>query len=425
MDDASPVKSGYGWGVGAVGLAFLSGFFGWISDFAASRVNGRSPDMAWQIPLVLTFGAGVVALLLALAAWRRGGGKVMGTVAAIGAVASMVASPILVVGARPHPTSVQVQGIDPVHGSILWTSHPHLVGTNLIRALASGLIEIDGFKAQGHCNSIPAVATLDAHTGSVLSLTGSTPVPDHGSNGPALAGEPGASSVTVSAEPPTGPDQLYLVEATVATSGRTVWQRLVSAAPGSLPLGVVWSGRDTVVLSNEIAMKSALRAGLQPAFAGPPISAPASPSPPAADSATSVSVPALPTVLVLSAADGHQLWQTQVSATDRRADVAADSTSVVTSDASTLTWRDARTGSVLASTSIPTVGQSQVAVAGSSAAVLDGANVLTGFDSKLIRRWQLTISARTEDGPVELASASDEYVVVRPGRVAGSNCGGE
>ena len=429
MSGASAVRNGYGWGVGAVGFAFLSGFFAWISDFASSREAGRSTDFLWQVPLILGLGAGVVALLLAYAAWRRGGGRTMGMVAAAGAVGSMVAAPILVAAARPRPVFIQVESVDPVRGTAGWTSHPHLVEANSIRPVSGGLVEIDGFEAQGRCNSVPATAVLDGHTGAVRSLTASAPGPSAPLVGPALAGEPGAPSVSVLDQPPIGPGQSFLVAATDAGSGTSLWERVVTAAPGSAPVGVEWSGRQTVVLSNGIDMKfAALKAGAGAAFVAPPVSVPP-------DAAQGVGTPtsrtgsiattALPMVIALSAVDGHELWRAQVSGTDRAAGIAAGSNGVVTSDGPTLTWRDLRTGAALATRTIPSSVPSQLAVSGSSVAVLDTAGVLTGFDATLVRRWQLTVPTRPENGPDQVASASGDFLILQPGKVAGSNCGGE
>jgi len=428
VGNGNGVRPGYGWGVGAFGMAFLSGFLGWLAIVMAGRIRLTSTDIVWQATLAVAIAAAAVALLLAVGAWRRGGGVGVARVAAVIAVASVVVTPIGVALARPSAPYVRISAFASADGRLRWTATPHLVEAQSLRPGAPGTVVVGGEAAVGLCDTRPAQATIATTNGAVRSQATSGLEPDlTGAAGPVgtfiIAEGSGGSpdrapnatiDVTVGFEPSNGTAGDRVLQAADSTTGQVRWRVPVTTADlGVPPITPLW-------VDNQVVIAASLISGPNPFISGDSGQS----TPTTASSPPPLMLGSGSTVVALAASTGRELWRANIGSEGEVVTAAAGPAGVAVATQTALTLRNLETGSVVATaplaTGVISEGSANVfgypsnplIVTGDTIALATADSDLTVYGPTLAERWQQHLSIHHDPSALQLQSAGDTIYAI-------------
>jgi outer membrane protein assembly factor BamB len=424
-NDARGVRPGYGWAVGAFGFAFLGGFLGWLAIVMSNRIRRTSTDIVWQATLAVAIAAAAVAVLLAVGAFRRGGGVLVARIAAVIAVASAVVSPIGVALARPSTPYVRISAFAASDGMHRWTDSPHLVDAYTVRSGPPGTIIATGESSSGLCDTNPAQATIATATGAIKSLVTNDVQPGElGFTGSFVIGIGGARStprspnaavdITIGYEASNGGPSHPVLQATDTTTGAVRWQAAITnASLGTAPITPLWVD-DNVVIAASLATGPSDQISVGSGTQATPTTT-AVPPPVVLGSGSSV--------IALDAATGTELWRAHVGSPGEPVAAAAGPAGVAVATSTVLTLRSLDTGSVLATTPLPGgalaassdsggITSNPLIVSGNTIAVVTSDSELTAYDASLSPRWHQHLAIRHDPAALQLGTAGDAIYTI-------------
>jgi hypothetical protein len=423
---AKGVRAGYGWAVGAFGFAFLAGFLGWLAIVMSHRIRRTSANIVWQATLAVAIAAAAVAVLLAIGAWRRGGGVGVARVAAVIAAASVIAAPIGVAWARPSAPYVRISAFAVADGSPRWTASPHLLDSYTVRPGPAGAILVTGESTRGLCNTNPAQATLAAASGKVKSLVTDGFQPNllgvtggiafgFGGGGASSNRAPNATvDITASYEPSNGGPGHPVLQATDTTTGAVRWRvPITSAILGSLPITPLW-------VDDQLVIAASIAVGTNPQIS---IGAGDQTTPTTAGSPPPISLGSGSTVIALDAATGTERWREHLGSPGETVAAAAGPAGVAVVTSTALTLRSLQSGSVLASTPLTAGGvttssrdtgasSNRLLVNGDTVALVTANADLIAYGTSLSQRWRRHLSIHHDPAALQLQAAGDAIYTI-------------